>query len=76
MVIYGGKIHLKQMIYSQASDVETKQKVWIGRDKDLGEQYKYNNTIVLFDTVTLSGDYHKNFKNGLKAIDWDSLWYP
>jgi len=50
------------MILSQASDLQTRQRVWIPRDTDLGPQRCYTETPIALESEWIAGAYSDKYK--------------
>jgi hypothetical protein len=52
------------MIFHSASDLKTKQQIWVLREE--------NQEVKCYDTVTLAGMYAREYHKDVKPIHWDT----
>jgi|TARA_B100001094_G_C18032787_1_gene720997 hypothetical protein len=55
------------MILSQASNLQTRQRVWIGRKSDLGPQIGYGDQPTQLETEWIAGVYAEKYEAEAKA---------
>lgn len=58
------------MIYSMASDLATRQTVWIGRNPSTDRQFFYNDTPVVVETAWLAGVHGERFSDEVSLPSW------
>lgn len=57
------------MIFSQASDLQTRQRVWIPRDTDLGPQRSYTEIPIALESEWIAGAYSDKYQEeALKSL--------
>lgn len=50
------------MIFSQASDINTRQRMWVGRKTDLGPQFGSGEQPVQIETEWIAGVYAEKYR--------------
>ncbi len=55
------------MILSQASNLQTRQRVWIGRKSDLGPQIGYGEQPTQLETEWIAGVYAEKYEEEAKS---------